>query len=799
MSALFLTAKQAASRAFHVHHTIHMKNGMLSKHFRLSLSEFAKPEYCIIRSSSILACHNDKERHAIQELQVKRMQLCTTTCIPVDFQSALLSAESRGHLTFRSFHASAKKLESKVVDSLEAIKDAIKKDSPAGQLKTPEEQTPEKPYSWYPGTPNVKLVKSSAVTHPSQIVVKLPLRTRIVNEIKHYYHGFRLLFIDVRVSARLIWAVLNGKTLMRRERKQLVRTTADIFRLVPFLVFVIVPFAEFLLPVVLKFFPGMLPSTFQEANKDQEKLRKRLKMKLEMAKFLQDTIEETALERKDGKGESVHDFVDFMNKIRTSGVQTSNEEILKFSKLFEDDITLDNLNHAQLRAMCQMLEITPVGPSYILRFQLEMKLRELQADDKMIQREGLDSMAVWELQDACRQRGMRSFGVPEERMRSQLTQWLDLHLNQKIPTSLLLLSRTLYFPEHISTEAKLKATILALPETLTDEAKVKISEVSGDRVDNKSKLEVIKQEEELIMKEKLELHPPAKEEDLADLDKIPVTEKMAAESLDHIIEKEKIHSKDLEHLEDALDMVVESKQKLKAEVEDLKNLKEEFSEYKESLGQLKGMLATDAPLTSMEESKAAKRLSKKVEKMISMLDDTVSKLSAEATPVQEAAGSEPLSVEKEFRIGDNVPDLSAKELLEKQSSLITITELLSALEKMQKNSEDSSKYEIIAKVLDADHDGVIEYNEALRFIELLGQENLRIDSEQMSKIAKVLKKEKEVLEGEKLKKQQEQQQAYHIPDIPIQPQSTMGTEPPVNVTSTKAAEKAPAGQPKKHL
>lgn len=188
------------------------------------MSEFAKPEYCIIRSSSILACHNDKERHAIQGLQVKKMQLCATTCIPVDLQSALLSAESHGHLTFRSFHASAKKLESKVVDSLEAIKDAIKKDSPA----TPEEQTPEKPYSWYPGTPNVKLVKSSVVTHPSQIVAKLPLRTRIVNEIKHYYHGFRLLFIDVRVSARLIWAVLNGKTLMRRERKQVRFNSLDL-------------------------------------------------------------------------------------------------------------------------------------------------------------------------------------------------------------------------------------------------------------------------------------------------------------------------------------------------------------------------------------------------------------------------------------------------------------------------------------------------------------------------------------------------------------------------------------------
>jgi len=50
--------------------------------------------------------------------------------------------------------------------------------------------------------------------------------------------------------------------------RQLVRTTADLFRLVPFLVFVIVPFAEVLLPFVLKFFPGMLPSTF--AGADQE-------------------------------------------------------------------------------------------------------------------------------------------------------------------------------------------------------------------------------------------------------------------------------------------------------------------------------------------------------------------------------------------------------------------------------------------------------------------------------------------------------------------------------------------------
>jgi len=49
-----------------------------------------------------------------------------------------------------------------------------------------------------------------------------------------------------------------------------------------------------------------------------EKRRKRLKMKLEMAKFLQDTIEETALQRKgsSGKGETVQEFVQFMDEVQ---------------------------------------------------------------------------------------------------------------------------------------------------------------------------------------------------------------------------------------------------------------------------------------------------------------------------------------------------------------------------------------------------------------------------------------------------------------------------------------------------
>jgi len=51
------------------------------------------------------------------------------------------------------------------------------------------------------------------------------------------------------------------------------------FRLIPFSVFIIVPFMEFLLPVAIKLFPGMLPSTFQTAVEKEDKLKQALKVK----------------------------------------------------------------------------------------------------------------------------------------------------------------------------------------------------------------------------------------------------------------------------------------------------------------------------------------------------------------------------------------------------------------------------------------------------------------------------------------------------------------------------------------
>lgn len=286
-------------------------------------------------------------------------------------------------------------------------------------------------------------------SHLEKAVVKKALHQRIVDELKHYYNGFRLLGIDINIAGRMVWRLLHGQLLTRRERRRLMRTCADLFRLVPFMVFIIVPFMEFLLPVFLKLFPEMLPSTFETESKKEEKQKKGLAAKLELAKFLQETIAEMARRNK-AKAQTEDEtqrFSTYVQQVRGTGEQPTTKDIVQFSKLFEDELTLEHLERPQLVALCKLLELQPIGTNNLLRFQLMMQLRTIKSDDEMIAAEGVPAMSVSELQAACHSRGMRSLGLTTDQLRQQLQQWLDLHLKENVPPSLLLLSRAMYLTD----------------------------------------------------------------------------------------------------------------------------------------------------------------------------------------------------------------------------------------------------------------------------------------------------------------------------------------------------------------
>jgi hypothetical protein len=52
---------------------------------------------------------------------------------------------------------------------------------------------------------------------------------------------------------------------------------------------------ELTLPFFLKIFPNLLPSTFKTEVQEQEDMKKTLQLRLDLAKFLQDTVEQMAV------------------------------------------------------------------------------------------------------------------------------------------------------------------------------------------------------------------------------------------------------------------------------------------------------------------------------------------------------------------------------------------------------------------------------------------------------------------------------------------------------------------------
>ncbi|KAF7796755.1 hypothetical protein EIP86_007938 [Pleurotus ostreatoroseus] len=337
-----------------------------------------------------------------------------------------------------------------------------------------------------------------------------PLATRIWNKVKHeaqhYWHGSKLLVSEVRISARLQWKLLHGDSLTRRERRQLRRTTQDLLRLIPFAVFVIVPFMELLLPVALKLFPNMLPSTFEDKFAAEEKQRKLLRVRLEMAKFLQETLRESGLQA-NAHIVGSDAFKEFFRKVRLTGESPTSQDIINVARLFDDDLTLDNLSRPQLVSMCRYMGINAFGTDNFLRSTIRSRLTTIRRDDQLIDREGIEELSTSELQAACQSRGIRTSGISPARLREELNTWIHLHLHNRVSGVLLVLARAFQFDRTPGLDEDGKTAIIrslenvlsSLPDNLLNEAEL---EVSSDKASYKQKLDVLQQQEELIEDEK---------------------------------------------------------------------------------------------------------------------------------------------------------------------------------------------------------------------------------------------------------------------------------------------------------
>lgn len=431
------------------------------------------------------------------------------------------------------------------------------------------------------------------------------VKVAIVKEAKHMWHGTKLLWLNVRECSKLLKKMMSGNELSRREGRQMRRTLADLGRLVPFVVIVLIPFMEFALPLLLKLFPNMLPSTF--ADKDTEKAQRKaaLKVKMEMASYLKGAtglmVAQESEAAKLARGDranvlTLEEFQSFRAKVE-NGVPVSHQEVLKYCKMFEDSLTLDGLDRPQLMAMCKLLDLKTWEPTGMLRNRLEGEIRRIKRDDRQIRKEGVESLTLSELREACRKRGMNPERSHEQLMR-KMSEWLELSLDHDIPTALLIFTRTFSSAMTLQEKAAAKDTPLDdslasglrnLPQNLMEDARAEVAQVTTS---GHARIQLLEEEAKKIATEAKSKEPkkakPTKTDDT--VASTTADEKEDAKKADDEWEQkatadeqqkpgyEKAQWKELiEELEEA-----------KAEAEkDLEELKEDVEELKEDIEEAK--------------------------------------------------------------------------------------------------------------------------------------------------------------------------------------------------------------------
>lgn len=312
---------------------------------------------------------------------------------------------------------------------------------------------------------------------------------------QHYWQGSKLLVFETKTSVKLLSKLLKGVPLIRRERNQLTRTLSDLFKLIPFIIIVIVPFLEFALPLLLKFFPNMLPSTFDDISKRDLKLELLAKAKAQKAKIFQEALKLSMKEGHQMEKES-KDIIDFLQHLPFKQEEMKAEEkenhlkMIDISSFYELlfhsnlQISLDYLSSESIRQLCLFMSIKTFGSDGFLRYLLQRKFDKIKSDDIDIKAEGVSNLELSDLRQLCVERGIWIANKNNDDLVKELEEWVHYHIDKRIPTLSMFLVRIMF-----NNQKEVKP--------LMEEVRLNLMSGASD----KNKYDFLKKEEKLISNE----------------------------------------------------------------------------------------------------------------------------------------------------------------------------------------------------------------------------------------------------------------------------------------------------------
>eukprot|EP00946_MAST-07B_sp_MAST-7B-sp1_P001679 g1679.t1 len=161
-----------------------------------------------------------------------------------------------------------------------------------------------------------------------------------------------------------------------------------------------------------------------------------------------------------GDAKLIADFLAHMDNHET---RLTARDIAAVGPAFRRHMQLQQLSRLQLVRMNQYMNqgselMNLVLPTFVLVRRLRRAIATARTDDKDIHFEGVSSLSLDELRDACIERGVSvNF---ELALRNRLRNWISLSINRDVPSSLLILSSALISRSQLRLEQEYGASAL---------------------------------------------------------------------------------------------------------------------------------------------------------------------------------------------------------------------------------------------------------------------------------------------------------------------------------------------------
>uniref|UniRef100_A0A1A7YZS4 LETM1 domain containing 1 n=1 Tax=Iconisemion striatum TaxID=60296 RepID=A0A1A7YZS4_9TELE len=244
-----------------------------------------------------------------------------------------------------------------------------------------------------------------------------------------FVQGFKQLFQDAKdvrkIKAKMLSEGVKFQDLPYREMEKLRQFRRDLIKAIPLMVISIPPFANYLVFVLMYFFPRQLliPHFW---NPKQKVEFQRVYQSFRVQHYRPVLKELEVMSHQDKNGHLKGQLTTLCAKVQ-SGANPKVSEILAVKNLFSSaPLSIKMMSVDHMRHVSPLLFLTPRLPGFLIGRRLNSHALELLQLDRALSRLGPHQLSDAELRQACYIRGISSDGLGVHQCREWLSQWLQV-------------------------------------------------------------------------------------------------------------------------------------------------------------------------------------------------------------------------------------------------------------------------------------------------------------------------------------------------------------------------------------